>query len=473
MLKRFIIFIVVVAGAFFAAVKLYQYQSAQKPLMLPVSPVKVVTEQAAVVPAVSSGVVVSTSSGVLAQGQQESPANVLVEKPAVVTASSGVLAQTQQVLQKPVTNLPSEKTVFKNTTTVVQKSHPQLVKKSMIMPKRTGAKTVFLTTKPQTKNMFAAKEKFGEPWVAVGYGQYYIDNPDFTIGSKSETDSTPFMSNENDGWTDMYNVEVGYQFNRPDNLFRKFFGDNPTVSFSMDYEHPMSSSANNASSTGELYKITGGLITTGDYPTLRNTSLKAKDEFMNLGLYLSGLHKTRWSRFSFDPYIGLVYSQDKDEYDFFSTYQVSAVPLMLMDDEENYRLKTKYYGVSGGSQFNYQLSSMLTAFLDIQLQLLHAEANLNVNQTYEAEPSVYLSLNDSDHRAVTYKGMLAGGFNYHFINSPNSVALNLIGGVHHYGYAAEIVTPHADHDAPVHLKGDNIDDMFVMAQLAVPLPFLT
>lgn len=324
----------------------------------------------------------------------------------------------------------------------------------------------------QKKTFMPGREK-GHLWFGVGYGQLDVHNPDFKIGSQTESNSTPYQTINNNGWAGLYHMAAGYQFYTRNKLVTRLFGARPILFLQMNYYSPSAVEEKTATATGELYKITGGLVTVDGITTqLQNSSLKAKTKSMDFGLYLSGHQQTRWNRFSFNPYIGLIYNYAKDQYDFSSEY---ADGEDFVTDEENYRLKTQYYGISGGSQFNYQIFKKLTAFFDIQLQLLHALANLNANQTYDGGSPlpVSLSLDKNDNKSVTYRGMLAVGASYDFSNWVDGLALSLMGGVDHYGYAAEIITPHADADPGVHLNDDEKNNLFIMLKLSTPLPFLT
>jgi hypothetical protein len=336
--------------------------------------------------------------------------------------------------------------------------------------KKTSTKVI---VKPQVKEphnvQITLSDLYIKPYVNVNVGAsaYYISNPEFGVGSKG-TSTKPLMKTTNYQFTPAYHVGVGVPFyNSEKSFLTKVFGNNNEVEIRADY-YDVSQTKNGGYTRGELYYITGGYILPAvnvDY--INSSRLSAKRRNINAGLYFKGNKKVS-SRVKMNPYAGVVYSRFDDDYDFSAVYETPT----LDTDVEKFETKTNYYGLAAGDRVDLIATPQFSGFADLQVQALYSQSRLNADQDASLNDTVtasYIKRLAKSYYTVTYRAILALGASYKFVNKPNSVALDLKGGVDQWGNVPKVTTPNKEGSPDTHLARNMMINGFVSLNVFVPL----
>jgi hypothetical protein len=320
--------------------------------------------------------------------------------------------------------------------------------------------------------------KYNRFFVDLGGGAYYLNPPAFGVGS-SGTSSNHLAKNNNDGFTPIGNIGLGYQFcNGCDNWLTKIFGHENSVELKGGYYNKTSTESAGALTgtadigAGGIWLIDGSNELNASDVAIYGWQLKAKNRGSFYNAYFKG-EKLISKTVSVTPFVGLTYNDFHSEYNSRINYDGAAGPTTRSTiDAEDYDLNFRYFGVTGGGQFKWLFCRRLALTTTVELQLLHAEAKLNASQDAdEAVPyaGTEKKIETSDSRALTYTAIVAVGINYYIFNKPDSSYISLQVGADYWDYMPQIVNRTSSSSPAAHLHGVSVLNGFVGASLHVPL----
>jgi hypothetical protein len=300
-------------------------------------------------------------------------------------------------------------------------------------------------------------------YLGAGIGAYHLKNP--TVGLQSFTgSSTPIASIDNDGFTPIYCLNAGYAFYNPHDSIFGHFND---IALKFNYFNRTDTKSSGLTGTGDIYYIDGsGAYGTG--LTLYSYSAHAKHRLIDTGLYYRSLPAMAdLNTFTIHPRVGLVFTNFNAEYNYLLDYEGGAVRLT---DKEDYKVKTNYYGVAAGTQLAYNLAPQLLFDADIELQLLHASADLHAVQQPDITDNIFWIVNVTQSKTVTYRAIASLGAKYAFTMRANGISLGAKVGLDRWGYNPKVVTPNAGNGGRrIHLDGTSQNNFFAKLNVTVPL----
>lgn len=314
-------------------------------------------------------------------------------------------------------------------------------------------------------------ETSGKFYISTGVAAMYMHNPEFQVATLG-TSTEPLVKITDNGWTPRYGLGLGYQFfNARENWLTKLFGYQQSVEVRGIYFKKSERKAVNQPGEGMIWAVDGsGRIFpyTINIP-FYNFSLTAQHQDLNAGIYFKGRHAMVNPRLSFSPYVGAIfYNEFEDDYKFSMHYKLG--PEVSHVDTENFNVKTRSYGVAAGNRWDISLWKRISAFVDLQMQLLQFNSDLKVNQNAPTEGvrEDDFSTKDSD-KKISYHGMGSVGLNWQMLAKSQSPVVSLTGGVDAWGYSPSINTPHKTGDRGAHLGNEPMQNYTVELGMRVPL----
>ncbi|MBU1558852.1 MAG: hypothetical protein KJ588_03500, partial [Gammaproteobacteria bacterium] len=296
-----------------------------------------------------------------------------------------------------------------------------------------------------------------------------------SVGDLGSIHSSSLMKANNNGFTPQYNLKLGYVFHHEySSWLTALMGCRNAIELQVGelYSKQTQRIRNTA---GTLWFIDGsGIIwdpTKKLATSVRSARVQTQDRFIDTGLFLKGHKNSRFSSIDFEPLIGVVYTKEKTKYNFLANYDADELPFTsYYDDNEIYNIDSNYYGLALGDRINLHLSTRITTFADLQLQLLRANIQLHAHQealrnSSGVVPSGYAKdVYDSENK-MTYRAKLAVGVSYQLLRQTNSPVITVSAGVDRLGYRAQVVTPDNSNQGKVHLDGLPVNNGFVSLEI--------
>jgi hypothetical protein len=328
------------------------------------------------------------------------------------------------------------------------------------------------------KNAYADYQLYSDSnhvYMDAGVEAYHYQTPNVDSGAGNASGNS-LKAASSDGNSIMPTAKLGYHF---DNEFlTSLFG--PKANLELDgsfFSHSTSQSQNDLG-LGYLTTISGdpyGYVPAND--DIKNYYFNSKDQYENLGFYFKGEQYTGNQAITLNPFVGLVYTHfsEDDQYGFL--YDTAQDPSNPNFDPYNAseNVKTNYYGLTLGNQFNFQLTQHLFINAGGQLQLLRATSSLNGTSSVTDQTPGYSysdSVNDSL-STFTYRGTLSASTAYHFTLNTDSPSVGLNLGIDRWGYTPEVVNPvgnaSGNQQAPAHLEKSSSVNLFAGAYFHLPL----
>ena len=322
----------------------------------------------------------------------------------------------------------------------------------------------------QPGNANTVSQNFNKLYIEMGVDAYYLNNPVFDVGTSGNSSAALAKITDN-GFVPKYHFAVGHRVNSDKNsVIGKVFGTKDKIELNLDYFNTHQSKRKHSLGEGKLWlidnTIIGGFGQDDPYP-LEDFNLRSRNRFTSVGLYFRGHHVTSNSKLTFDPYVGLIHTDYISQDNFTVAYLAPARSI----DSEDYYVQTEYFGAAFGNKIDFAITPKLTSFLDLEIQLLRADAKLTAHQDGDVGMPEWVTryrkdIVTSDHNDITYRGILSLGLTYKFINN---IAMTFKLGIDRWGYNPKIITPDNTTSGPVHLVGESDNNAFASLEVYVPL----
>lgn len=303
------------------------------------------------------------------------------------------------------------------------------------------------------------------PYIKVGVGAYYVQNPKFEVGTLGN-DTAPLAEIGTSKVTPRYNVSLGYAFYNPGNSWvTRVFGHDNAVELRFHYLNLSQKKYNGNLGTGRIWFIDGsGEVTTGAQP-LTNFNLRASHRYIDTGLYYRGKWITGNPNVNFSPRAGAVFTNLKEKYNYTLVYQAG----LSTTDLENYKVNTNYYGLAAGCKLAYKVQRQFAVFGDIEAQLLYANSALKAYQDAAVGSNADKMNVNYHHAKITYRAIAAIGGTYKLNSKAASPSVELKGGVDRWGFDPRVVPPNHAGDRAVYIAGNHQNNLFADVNVTVPI----
>jgi len=304
-------------------------------------------------------------------------------------------------------------------------------------------------------------------YVRFGVGAYMVRNPKVEIGTLGNG-TVPLATIGTSKITPRYDLAVSYAFYNPSSSWvTKVFGHDNAVELKLDYLNSKEHKTNSNLGTGQVWYIDGsGSVTTGPQP-LTDFKLDSSHRYINTGLYYKGKWITSNPKIDFLPRVGAVFTNLKEKYNYSLVYGTGPGTTSL--DVENYKVTANYYGLAAGGKLAYNLQPRCAVFGDLEAQLLRTSYNLKAYQDAVVGILVGKRSVSYHHSKITYRAIAAIGGEYKLNDKITSPAVEIKGGIDHWGYNPKIVPPNNAGSRAVYVAGNAQNNLFAEVKVTVPI----